>query len=128
MGYIKNQWEEIENFLDNREKHSAEGHVSHILVSRMSSCPFGWSRTGLENITKLRVNLLNGATRKELADNLRRGERKIALEKKEVVENIERIKKIPKVTVENIPVLNIGQVNSVFYMIKGLRDSSKNVY
>lgn len=94
----------------------------------MSSCPFGWSRTGLENITKLRVNLLNGATRKELADNLRRGERKIALEKKEVVENIERIKKIPKVTVENIPVLNIGQVNSVFYMIKGLRDSSKNVY
>lgn len=36
----------------------------------MSSRPFGWSRTGVENITKLRVNLLNGATRKELADDL----------------------------------------------------------
>ena len=132
LGYIKNQWEGIENFLDNREKHSlgcsAEGHVSHILASRMSSRPFGWSRTGLENITKLRVNLLNGATRKELADDLRRAERKIALEKKEIVENIERIKKVPRVTVENIPVLNIGQVNSVFCMMKGLRDSSKTVY
>lgn len=118
MGYIKNQWEGIENFLDNREKHnlgcSAEGNVSHILASRMSSRPFGWSRTGLENITKLRVNLLNGATRKELADDLRRAERKIALEKKE--------------NVENIPVLTIGQVNSVFCMMKGLRDSSKTVY
>ncbi len=132
LGYIKNQWEGIENFLDNREKHSlgcsAEGHVSHILASRMSSRPFGWSRTGLENITKLRVNLLNGATRKELAADLRRAERKIALEKKEIVENIERIKKIPRVTVENIPVLNIGQVNSVFCMMKKLRDSSKTVY
>ena len=76
---------------------------------------------------KLRVNLLNGATRKELVDNLRRVERKIALEKKETVENIERIKKVPRITVENISVLNIGQVNSVFAMMKGLRDSSKTV-
>ena len=66
--------------------------------------------------------------RKELADNLRIAERKIALEKEEIVENIERIKKLPRVTVENIPVLNIGQVNSIFCMMKGLRDYSKTVY
>ena len=63
-----------------------------------------------------------------MADDLRRVERKITLEKKEIVENIERIKKVPRVTVENIPVLNIGQVNSVFCMKKKLRDSSKTVY
>lgn len=45
LGYIKNQWERIENFLDNRKKHSlgysTEEHVSQILASRMSSRPFG---------------------------------------------------------------------------------------
>ncbi|NDI79021.1 hypothetical protein DYH56_13835 [Psychrilyobacter piezotolerans] len=38
--------------LINRKKHqlgsSAEGHVSHILVSRMSSRPQGWSREELK--------------------------------------------------------------------------------
>ena len=38
LGYIKNQWKGIENFLDNHEKYSlgcrVEGHVSHILAFR----------------------------------------------------------------------------------------------
>ena len=50
-------------------------------------------------------------------------QREIALEKKEIVENIERIKKVSR-----IPIENIGQVNSGFCMMKGLRDSSKTVY
>lgn len=38
---------------------SAEGHVSHILSSRLSSRPLGWSKTGANNIAKLRVFLKN---------------------------------------------------------------------
>jgi len=38
---------------------SAEGHVSHVLSSRLSSRPLGWSKTGANNIAKLRVFLKN---------------------------------------------------------------------
>lgn len=39
---------------------SAEGHVSHLLASRMSSRPMGWSIDGANKITKLRLYRANG--------------------------------------------------------------------
>lgn len=39
---------------------SAEGHVSHILASRMSSRPMGWTIDGANKLTKLRLYKLNG--------------------------------------------------------------------
>ncbi|MGI6574808.1 MAG: UPF0236 family transposase-like protein [bacterium] len=39
---------------------SAEGHVSHILSSRLSSRPLGWSRTGVDQMARLRVFVANG--------------------------------------------------------------------
>lgn len=39
---------------------SAEGHVSHILSSRLSSRPLGWSRTGVDQMSRLRVFVSNG--------------------------------------------------------------------
>lgn len=39
---------------------SAEGHVSHLLSSRMSSRPMGWSRTGAKKMTRLRAYYQNG--------------------------------------------------------------------
>lgn len=32
----------------------AEGHVSHVLSDRLSSCPMGWSQTGADRMSKLR--------------------------------------------------------------------------
>ena len=34
---------------------SAEGHVSHIYSDRMSSRPLGWSRTGADKMSRLRI-------------------------------------------------------------------------
>ena len=58
--YLLGNWEAIQN------QHnvdyigcSAEGHVSHILSSRLSSRPLGWSKTGANNIAKMRVFLRN---------------------------------------------------------------------
>lgn len=34
---------------------STEGHVSHVLASRMSSRPMGWSKTGVDRMSRLRV-------------------------------------------------------------------------
>ncbi len=39
---------------------SAEGHVSHILSSRLSSRPLGWSRMGVDQMARLRVFVANG--------------------------------------------------------------------
>ena len=39
---------------------STEGHVSHILSSRMSSRPMGWSKRGADRMAKLRAYSRNG--------------------------------------------------------------------
>ena len=39
---------------------STEGHVSHILSSRMSSRPMGWSKSGADRMAKLRAYSRNG--------------------------------------------------------------------
>lgn len=39
---------------------SAEGHISHVLSARLSSRPKGWSRTGVNQMTKLLVYKKNG--------------------------------------------------------------------
>jgi hypothetical protein len=39
---------------------SAEGHVSHILSSRLSSRPMGWSKVGVDQMSRLRVFVANG--------------------------------------------------------------------
>lgn len=39
---------------------STEGHVSHVLSSRMSSRPMGWSIKGATKMAKLRAYELNG--------------------------------------------------------------------
>ena len=45
---------------------STEGHVSHVLSSRMSSRPMGWSITGATKMAKLRAYDLNGGDMLEL--------------------------------------------------------------
>lgn len=45
---------------------SAEGHVSHVLSSRMSSRPMGWSRKGADRMGHLRAYYWNGGDMLEL--------------------------------------------------------------
>ena len=45
---------------------STEGHVSHVLASRMSSRPMGWSICGAEKMARLRAYHLNGGDMLEL--------------------------------------------------------------
>ena len=65
---------------------SAEGHVSHVLSSRLSSRPLGWSLKGAENVARLRVFGLNGgnfeAYYRNKAKEKRKENRMIKLEKR----------------------------------------------
>ncbi len=47
------------NVYSMRNRCSAEGHVSHVLSSRMSSRPMGWSLAGAERIARLRAYYYN---------------------------------------------------------------------
>ena len=44
---------------------SAEGHVSHVLSSRLSSRPMGWSERGADQMAKLRAMKANGLSIKK---------------------------------------------------------------
>lgn len=67
--YILSNWTAAKIRLKDRETVkgcSAEGHVSHVLSSRMSSRPMGWSRTGVDKMAHLRAYCWNGGNMLEL--------------------------------------------------------------
>ncbi len=56
--YILNNWEGIENlFGEEKYRCSAEGHISHILSSGLSSGPMGWSVIGADEMARKKTNL-----------------------------------------------------------------------
>jgi len=124
LGYIKNQWSGIELFIDNKDKNklgcSAEGHVSHVLASRMSSRPMGWSIEGLESLTKLRIFKENSGSVAEMQEILKKKNERIAIERKERLKNIKRLKKKVGETLGNIAAINIGKINGTYCSLKSL--------
>lgn len=70
-GYILGNWKRIEAAkLHEGETMgcSAEGHVSHLLSARLSSRPLGWSKTGADKMSRLRLYKANGGDLLELAE------------------------------------------------------------
>lgn len=61
---------------------SAEGHVSHVLSSRLSSRPLGWSRKGVDQMSKLRAFRANGGDYLQLARYQKREEKPNKAERK----------------------------------------------
>ena len=67
--YILSNWTAAKIRLKDRETVkgcSAEGHVSHVLSSWMSSRPMGWSRTEVDKMAHLRAYYWNGGNMLEL--------------------------------------------------------------
>jgi hypothetical protein len=61
--YIMNNWDGIAIKAEKGYEIvgcSAEGHVSHVLSNRLSSRPKGWSKTGVNQMTKLLIYKKNG--------------------------------------------------------------------
>lgn len=77
--YIMNNWDGIA--IKSKKGYeivgcSAEGHVSHVLSARLSSRPKGWSKTGVNQMTKLLIYKKNGGNIYDLVMMQKEKERK----------------------------------------------------
>jgi len=67
--YILANWSGIMLSMKSKDENiqcSAEGHVSHVYADRMSSRPLGWSRTGADKMSRLRIYWMNGGNMLDL--------------------------------------------------------------
>ena len=67
--YILSNWSAAVRRLKHKDGiigSSTEGHVSHVLSSRMSSRPMGWSEQGARKMAQLRAYYFNGGDMLEL--------------------------------------------------------------
>lgn len=121
--YIKNNWEGIERRYD--EDYigcSAEGHISHILSSRLSSRPLGWSLTGADQMARLRVYRANGGNIYELMSQKKEEEKK----EKRIFKLDQRVLKRKLKTslnesIDNLPMINDGRRTWQRQCLKALR-------
>lgn len=68
---------------------STEGHVSHVLSSRMSSRPMGWSRRGAAKMAELRAYYYNGGDMLELVRYQKQGMSKAAGAENDIISSMQ---------------------------------------
>ena len=125
--YLRNHWEAI--IRPNTDEYarmgcSAEGQVSHLLSSRLSSRPLGWSKKGVSQVAKLRAYAANGG---EIYDLVKYRQEKVKREMQEEVkkEMDQKIKKKQKtytdVLCHTTVAGSIGRVDGMYCLTKKLR-------
>lgn len=125
--YIKNHWEAIirpNEDADARMGCSAEGQVSHLLSSRLSSRPLGWSKKGAANVARLRTYVANGGNIYDLLKyKQKKQERKLQEAiRKEMDQKIKQKQKAyTDVWNHETVVGSTGLVNGMYYLKKKLR-------
>ena len=122
--YIMNNWSGIRIYSEEREDItgcSAEGHVSHIYSSRLSSRPKGWSVRNVGNMAKLIVYSMNGGKiidlvkyRRSMEDPAKKEEGReepamVARARKEFYNNV------------SIPVISQGKRTQLRWLLKEIR-------
>jgi len=103
---------------------SAEGHVSHVLSSRLSSRPLGWCKTGVDQMSRLRAFTANGGQ----VYNLFMKRKQAAINEARAIEVDSKIIKKRKSTtshetIGNITILNIGKRTWASQFLKSVRDA-----
>jgi uncharacterized protein (DUF2147 family) len=121
--YILGNWQGIRNqYHVDYAGCSAEGHVSHILSSRLSSRPLGWCKTGVDQMSRLRVFVANGGK----IYNLFIARKKAAINEAKAIEADQKIVEKRKLsasheTIGNITILNIGKRSLASQLLKSVR-------
>lgn len=125
--YMLNQWEAIiirNDDPDSRVGCSAEGNVSHLFSSRLSSRPLGWSKTGVDNMSRLRVYRQNGGNIYDLIKyQKKKQEREI---KQEILKEIDRSIKKKRENYTDVwnssnIATDMGKMNGLYCTFKAFR-------
>lgn len=121
--YILNNWEGIKN---QQQKDyfgcSVEGHISHILSSRLSSRPLGWSEKGVDQMARLRAFRANGGIVYDLLLEKKQKEQKEAKALK-LDQEIREKKKASgsNETIDNLTLINKGKKTTAFQFLRSIR-------
>ena len=123
--YILGNWEGVRNQYEaDYAGCSAEGHISHILSSRLSSRPLGWCQTGVDQMARLRAFEANGGVVYNLL-----------MEKKRAAQKEARIYKISQAiiekrkltgtyeTIDNLTILNVGKRAPISQYLRSIRNA-----
>lgn len=122
--YILNNWEgiEIQAYEAGRVLGcSAEGHVSHLLSARLSSRPLGWSREGVDCMSRLRAFIKNGGKVYDFLKWQQKDKEIAPIGKKILREAQKAVKRKFNEGINNIEVLKRGQKSELFLELKQLR-------
>ena len=123
--YFSNNWDGISIYSEERDDIvgcSAEGHVSHVYSSRLSSRPKGWNIQHVKNIANLRVYMLNGGKIEDLV----RYRRSLEASEQEEKTQREKSKLISRVRNDfymnaSIPILSQGKRTQMSWLLKEIR-------
>lgn len=131
--YILGNWPGIMEAVKSKDKSlqcSAEGHVSHIYSDRMSSRPLGWSRTGADKMSRLRIYRQNKGNMLELV-RYQKKELPVAAGAEEVIcsatqmlsserRNRNRLGELADIPVYSIPYIQVKKIAAIKNHIWGL--------
>ena len=121
--YILGNWKGIRNQYEaDYIGCSAEGHVSHILSSRLSSRPLGWCKTGVDQMARLRVFVANGGKIYDLFIE----RKKATINEAKAIEVDRKIVEKRKLSaahenIGNVTILNIGKRSLALQFLKSVR-------
>jgi hypothetical protein len=121
--YILGNWAGIRNqYEPDYVGCSAEGHVSHILSSRLSSRPLGWCKTGVDQMSRLRAFEANSG---KVYDLMLAKKRKAMKEAKDLKIDQDILMKrnlaATNETFGNIAILNKGKKTNTLKFLRAIR-------
>ena len=97
---------------------SAEGHNSHILASRMSSRPMGWSKDGADKMARLRAFKANGGKVIDFMKAQKREEKLYSITKQLMKKTYEGLKSKTNDNPCHLEVFKIGRITGLYRALK----------
>ena len=121
--YINNNWSAITiQSQENCGGSCTEGHVSHVLSSRLSSRPMGWSREGLRVMAELRAYKSSGG-QIELK-HLKGTKSTYKLGKRVLKKANKAFSQVARERFNNVTILGQGKVVPLFGWLRGLQNGN----
>src|SRR5690606_15481658 len=112
--YLRNNWKAIKIYREEACGGSCtEGHVSHVLSSRLSSRPMGWSKKGLKQMAELRAYCYSGG--RVRLEHLQNNQLKYSVSKKLAKIAANAFNGTTAEKRGNVTILNRGKVIPLFH-------------